>query len=650
MKRDLGAAAFFVALAIAMTWPLARILGRGVSDPYDPVHLAWVLDWDWWATFHRPLHLFDANIFYPARDALAFSENMYGLAIFLFPLRAFGVSAVTAHNVALIGAFAFCGFGAYLLGRSLTGSAIAGIAAGVFYAYLPWRMTQLPHIAYVNAGWLPILLFALLRYSRKPTFANAALFAFAFLMNGLSNLHWLAFGSLAIALTVPIFVPPRHWHRIVIATAIALALLTPFLVPYANVARAYGMKRGWDETMHYSATLRGWINPGFKNPLYARMAVEDGDPETWLFPGFLGCAFSIAGMIATRDRRTLGVVLLWLCLGILGSLGLHAFVHRFLFGYVPGFRGIRVPARWASIAYVGMAMLIAIATAVLSKRRFWIGAAVAAAFVIELRAAPLRWYCLDSRVPAVYPWLAAQNARVAFLPLDYLSSEYDQLRYAVHHHRPMVNGLSSFVPREFWKLSSMWRDRAQHDAFLEEIRRLGVDFVVVKGEDFAQEDRDWLRRALSDGRLAFVQRFTGGLEGYWVFAMRAPQRSTADLERFLRKQSTYNDATFGVLDYPRQNETVRNAMFSGWALSPYGVRSVDVLLENGAVRIPTTLLPEPGLNARFPWYDATPRPRFVASIEKRPRNVRRNTDVQVEIVDGRGEHTLLEGRWFTWER
>ena len=80
------------------------------------------------------------------------------------------------------------------------------------------------------------------------------------------------------------------------------------------------------------------------------------------------------------------------------------------------------------------------------------------------------------------------------------------------------------------------------------------------------------------------------------------------------------------------------------------MRKVNLLLDNGGVRLPTRLIPEPGLNMRFPWYDATPRPRFIAQFNRRPWYVRRETDVQVEIIDGRGERTLLEGRSFIWER
>jgi hypothetical protein len=177
LKRDAGAAAFFLALAVAMTWPLARILTRGVSDPGDPYHLSWVLDWDWYATFHKPLHLFQANIFYPTPDTLAYSEHLYGMAVFLFPLRAFGIGALTAHNIALLLGFAFSGFAAYLLGRSVTGSAIGGVAAGIFYAYLPWKFTQLPHVHNIWSGWLPLMLVALVHCARRPGWRSAALSA-----------------------------------------------------------------------------------------------------------------------------------------------------------------------------------------------------------------------------------------------------------------------------------------------------------------------------------------------------------------------------------------------------------------------------------------------------------------------------------------
>src|SRR5687768_6069422 len=221
-RQDVWAALAFVALSVGMTWPLALNLDRAVSDPGDPYLTIWILDWDWWATFHTPLSLFHANSFHPAKYSLAFSENLYGLALLLFPLRMFGVDAITAHNIALLAGFAFSGFGAYILGRHLTGSWIAGMAAGVFYAFVPFRFTHLPHIQHIWGGWLPLMLAALLAYAERPSRKRAIVFAALFVMNGLTNIHYLFFGALATAISAVLLLPREKWRELAIATGVGL--------------------------------------------------------------------------------------------------------------------------------------------------------------------------------------------------------------------------------------------------------------------------------------------------------------------------------------------------------------------------------------------------------------------------------------------
>ncbi len=322
-----------------MTWPLVTHVSTAVAYPGDPYINTWILDWDWYATLHQPLHLFDANAFHPAKDSLAFSENLYGIAMAVFPLRLLGVDALTAHNIALLLGFAFSGFGMFVLGRLVSGSTAAGVAAGVFYAFVPFRFTQLPHVQHVFAGWVPMLLAALLHYARRPAWDRAALFGMALLFNGLSNIHWLLFGTIAVALTVPIALPRRrHWAAIITAAVIAFILLVPFLAPYATVSKLYGMRRA-AEIAEFSARPRDWLNPGVSNRLYRHFADTRVDPERWLFPGVLAIAFAAAGLIAQRERRPIAVAALWIALGVVGSFGLHP-----LFA---GFGAVRVfPAQW----------------------------------------------------------------------------------------------------------------------------------------------------------------------------------------------------------------------------------------------------------------------------------------------------------------
>ncbi|HEY0371491.1 MAG TPA: hypothetical protein VGD79_05795, partial [Thermoanaerobaculia bacterium] len=323
-----------------MTWPLAPNLARAVADPGDPLINIWILDWDWYATLHQPLSLFHANVFHPAQYSLAYSENLYGVAMLLFPLRAAGVGPVAAYNVAMIAGIAFCGFGAYLLGFRLTRSFFAGLAAGVFYAFLPFRFVHLSHVQHAWGGWLPLLLYALLLYAERPSWKRGAFFAALFVMNGLTNIHYLLFGALATAVTAALLLPRSAWRELVVPMIVALLILAPFLYPYLAVQKLYGMQRGYDEVLRFSAVPSDWLAVGGW-----RLA---GEPERRLYPGALSLIVSAAALVvARRERAKIGLALLWIVIGFAGSLGLNFVFHEFLFGGVPGFRAIRAPARWA---------------------------------------------------------------------------------------------------------------------------------------------------------------------------------------------------------------------------------------------------------------------------------------------------------------
>jgi hypothetical protein len=646
MKRQDPAAAFlFIALSLAMTWPLARNLGCAVSDPGDPYVNTWILDWDWWATFHAPLSLFHANAFHPARYALAFSENLYGIAVLLFPLRILGVDALAAYNVALIAGFAFSGFGMYVLGKRLTGSWMAGFAAGLFYAFVPFRFLHLPHLQHVWGGWLPLLLAALLAYAERPTRRRAIVFAALFVMNGLTNIHYLFFGALALAMTAALLLPRSTWRELAMAVAGALGVLAPFLYPYAAAAKLYGGARTWEETLRFSAIAGDWL-PGVI-----------AEPERRLYPGALAYVAAILALwVARRQKPQLALALLWIVIGFVGSLGLHFVFHEFLFGAVPGFRAIRVPARWAVIAYIGLAMLIALVTAALARRNRWLALIVPAAFAVTLWAGPIRWYLADPRIPEVYEWLATQRVRaIAEMPIDTGTSEYNYLLRSTTHHQTMINGVFGVGPPIRAELATLSKAAPIPDRFVDALREIGVELVIVHADQLGERApivREWLRRELDRGRLTFVRRFHTRLAGDWVFRVGGDRRAQSPaLLAFLAGHDTCGDGTMGALDFPppRIHFDRGQAIFSGWVLSPHGVRSVDLWFDNRTERVVAKLVPDALLDHGCLATPHLTRTRYLAEFAHRPQSIRRETDVQVEVTDGRGEKTVFDDRWITWD-
>ena len=118
-------------LAVVMNWPLVLHLGETVpKDLGDPLPQAWQVAWDGHALAHQPLHLFQANQFWPLHDTLAFSDALVGYA----PAGLVGSgpeAAVARYDVVFLLAYALAFAGAYLLARELgLGPGAARKAAG----------------------------------------------------------------------------------------------------------------------------------------------------------------------------------------------------------------------------------------------------------------------------------------------------------------------------------------------------------------------------------------------------------------------------------------------------------------------------------------------------------------------------------------
>src|SRR5947208_173442 len=71
--RAIGVTTFAASLAAFITWPQVLHLRTSIFSHHDPYFSIWRITWVAHALATSPLHLFDANIFYPSRDTLAYS-------------------------------------------------------------------------------------------------------------------------------------------------------------------------------------------------------------------------------------------------------------------------------------------------------------------------------------------------------------------------------------------------------------------------------------------------------------------------------------------------------------------------------------------------------------------------------------------------
>ncbi len=80
-RVDAAAWGYYLLLSVALTWPLLPRMSTALSSSPDSLLNAWALGWSFHILPRDPLSLFDANIFFPRPDTLAYSEHLFGITL-----------------------------------------------------------------------------------------------------------------------------------------------------------------------------------------------------------------------------------------------------------------------------------------------------------------------------------------------------------------------------------------------------------------------------------------------------------------------------------------------------------------------------------------------------------------------------------------
>jgi hypothetical protein len=625
--RDAGVLVAFVALSVVMTWPWAAHMRDTSLDGGDSYLMAWTLAWDFHQTFHDPLHLFDSNNFFPYRYTLALSEHLWGVALLFFPAFAAGLPPLAVHGLAVLFGFAFSGYGAFRLARTLTGSTAAAWVAGVAFAFAPYRFSHLNHLPYVFTGWMPLLVEAVVLFARKRSWPRAGWLGLAFFMSGVSSIHAFLLGSVpTIAFAATLFfrsspAARRAWGRAAAAVGAASLLLVPFLLPYQRAASLYSLARGPGEAAFYSARPIHWLTPDPKMKLWHGMGESPPRGEFCLFPGFLLLALALIGVLSLFARRSeAGIAgLLFAGLGFVGSFGMSTPFHRLLFALVPPFQAIRAPVRWAMVANLGLAVLAGAAAAALvetwSRRRselvgHGIAACLSGALLFEDRVAPLTLHRGEPDPDKLARFLKGTSMAGGLyeLPDRFGETNAHHVLRAADHWKPLVNGYSGFQTPIAQNLHDLLV-RGKAAELLDALEAVPVSYVTVRPRRMTAEQRTHAAKLIDIGvasrRLLHVRHFLPDDELYAVVRTEPAARSheSADPAAGPREPAgTESVELTGSIDEPAPEATVTgNLVVRGWARIPGRDLAVTVLIDR-APRVPIreARVPRPEVQAAVP--------------------------------------------------
>ena len=503
-----AAFAFYLALAVVATWPLAarptdHTLGH-VALESTPRLNAWAMSTVRHNLLHDPAHLFDGNAFHPYRRTLAFSEHLFVPALLGAPVALASGNDVLAYNAVLLFTLALAALGAFLLARALGIAPAAALLAGVVYAFHTWNINEVVRLQILSNAWFPFLLRALLRFFDRPAPRAAAAVGALYALQSLSCMYWALYlpmlvGPAAVYLQWRYRRPARDLVRLGAALLPAVAVTALFFEPYVRTARELGLQRPEPQSLdlgRYFDVLpgnllyEGWLGTAGRNQNAAH------------FLGFVVLVLAVYG----AARGTLGAgparfktfVLALAAAGFFLSLGPEIRLndrifaggpYAVLYDGLPGFRNVRYPERFCILLSLALAPLAASGLALLRPHLGRPGTlfVVAVAFVEHLSLPHvLTPMPTGEQVPAVYRWVGEtpEIRAVAEVPSSrHRMERLDALPMwlSTFHWKRTLQGFTGYFPPTYnfskWRLYHF--PSPDSVTFLE---RFGIDTVIVRAE------------------------------------------------------------------------------------------------------------------------------------------------------------------------
>jgi hypothetical protein len=525
------------------------------SDLGDPLLNTWILAWGADRAAHGFHGLWNAPIFFPYLNTLAYSEHLLGVLPFTAPVQWLTRNPVAAYNFAFLFSYVLAGTGMYVLARSVCGRRDAALLAALTFAFSPYRTLQEPHLQVLMSGWMPLALWALHRYLESLSARMLALLVVAFLFQALSNgylLYYLPVALVVVALRDFPWRTRARWQAfagLAVAAALVLAALAPVASVYYQVRREQGLRRSAAEMAFFSADAGSYLRAPNRLRLWGPVLGQPADTEGTLFPGATILVLAATTLVTWRAGRSrhavtyalVAAVAFVLSLGPRLSFGRHLLTehgpYAWLAAIVPGLDGLRVPARLGLVVILALAVLAAIgASLVLQRLSGWSRrAAVALLGIVILTegfGGPMRIVPFSPQGRptnrTAYDWLKRQPpGALLTLPVGNAGTTEATLaqQYATLIHRhPLVNGFSGYQSpiAEFMTgpYAQPFLTLEDLPAALDFLRAINARYILLNEADYLDGA---LARATLDAFSALSDRFVlqARLGGAWVFTLRA---------------------------------------------------------------------------------------------------------------------------------
>lgn len=321
--------------------------------------------------------LFSPPFFYPYKDVLTFSDNLFGSAPIYWMLRAF-FSPDLSYQIWMIVACVLCFVSFATLMRYYRASHVPTLIGSFLFAFGMPRIVQIGHQQLLPQFFTPLAFLFVWDFIKSPKnkqLALSLLFIYLQILSGI-YLGWFLILSLIIFTTIVCILDldtikrltryfQHNYKAVIVMVAVWALLMFAFLAPYIQAQKLFG-PRSYTEIDQMLPRLSSWFLPAPSSLWWSLLSPFSKDVpmagEHHLFLGFLLIiltSLSVYTILFHKDilnfERSL---IIKVCL--LVTLGLFILclrlpngwsIWRFVYQLVPGASAIRAVTRIWTVFY-----------------------------------------------------------------------------------------------------------------------------------------------------------------------------------------------------------------------------------------------------------------------------------------------------------
>ena len=520
---------YFLGASIYVTYPLVFNMSELIAEKADDLYIAWIINWNISSFVNGLTNIFNANIFYPYHNALAYSDIYITSALLSFlPTKIIGEPAV-AYNFIFIFSLVTFGFFTYLLTEYLTKNHLASVVSGTLVSFSAYTLSKYMHIQLLNIGWVPLSLLFFIKFLDYKKYRNlivSAVFFIVQLYNSFLPGYFIAFSCLFIfayyLIKKKITLRSIILRKVFVIIIFTLISILPVIIPYYQVSKEFNYERDIRDSIQFANRPEYTLYPGnttrLSNLLLKTFYKNDKGPFT--YDGFIGAAFFILSVLAISYRIKnkkknfllfdifilIGVFGFILSLGPVFQWGGHVIKHPLtiplpyaLFYYlIPGFNGLRNSARWEMLFLFSFSVSIGIFLSVFFKNKqdflkVFAVIVICSAVLLEFKF-PYNYYQIPTKenFPKVYTYInnLPKDAVISEFPIynwgtfPDLNSESRREYYSTLGFWKTFNGSAGFNPPP-WQTKATYLIKYFPSAeSIKLLKKNGVNYIVLHSWEY----------------------------------------------------------------------------------------------------------------------------------------------------------------------